>query len=615
MSTANQKPTESVSLNAFKQPKAFYLIFSIELWERFGYYGLQGIMAVYLVKQLGMSEADSITLFSSFSALVYGLVAIGGWLGDKVLGTKRVIMLGAIVLAIGYALVAWSGHDAGIVYMGMAAIAVGNGLFKAFKQPKAFYLIFSIELWERFGYYGLQGIMAVYLVKQLGMSEADSITLFSSFSALVYGLVAIGGWLGDKVLGTKRVIMLGAIVLAIGYALVAWSGHDAGIVYMGMAAIAVGNGLFKANPSSLLSTCYEKNDPRLDGAFTMYYMSVNIGSFFSMIATPWLAAKYGWSVAFALSVVGLLITIVNFAFCQRWVKQYGSKPDFEPINYRNLLLTIIGVVALIAIATWLLHNQEVARMALGVVAFGIVVIFGKEAFAMKGAARRKMIVAFILMLEAIIFFVLYSQMPTSLNFFAIRNVEHSILGLAVEPEQYQALNPFWIIIGSPILAAIYNKMGDTLPMPTKFAIGMVMCSGAFLILPLGAKFASDAGIVSVSWLVASYGLQSIGELMISGLGLAMVAQLVPQRLMGFIMGSWFLTTAGANLIGGYVAGMMAVPDNVTDPLMSLEVYGRVFLQIGVATAVIAVLMLLTAPKLHRMTQDDAADKAAKAAVA
>lgn len=120
------------------------------------------------------------------------------------------------------------------------------------------------------------------------------------------------------------------------------------------------------------------------------------------------------------------------------------------------------------------------------IAIGIVFIFGKEAFTMHGAARRKMIVAFILMLEAIIF-VLYSQMPTSLNFFAIRNVEHSILGIAFELEQYQALNPFWIIIGSPILAAIYNKMGDTLPMPTKFAIGMVLCSGAFLILPLGAK--------------------------------------------------------------------------------------------------------------------------------
>ena len=379
---------------------------------------------------------------------------------------------------------------------------------------------------------------------------------------------------------------------------------------MGLATIAVGNGLFKANPSSLLSTCYEKNDPRLDGAFTMYYMSVNIGSFFSMLATPWLAAKFGWSVAFALSFVGLVITIVNFAFCQRWVKQYGSKPDFAPVHVGKLLATIVGVVVLVAIATWLLHNQGIARMALGVVALGIIVIFAKEAFAMHGAPRRKMIVAFILMLQAIIFFVLYSQMPTSLNFFAIRNVEHSLLGIAFEPEQYQALNPFWIIIGSPILAAIYNKMGDTLPMPMKFAIGMVLCSGAFLVLPLGAKFASDAGIVNVSWLVISYGLQSIGELMISGLGLAMVAQLVPQRLMGFIMGSWFLTTAGANLIGGYVANMMAVPDNVTDPLMSLEVYGRVFLHIGVATGVIAILMLLTAPKLNRMTQDD--DKTAKA---
>ncbi|MGG7447184.1 dipeptide/tripeptide permease DtpA [Kosakonia oryzendophytica] len=486
----------------------------------------------------------------------------------------------------------------------------------AFKQPKAFYLIFSIELWERFGYYGLQGIMAVYLVKQLGMSEADSITLFSSFSALVYGLVAIGGWLGDKVLGTKRVIMLGAIVLAVGYALVAWSGHDAGIVYMGMAAIAVGNGLFKANPSSLLSTCYAKDDPRLDGAFTMYYMSVNVGSFFSMLATPWLAAKFGWSTAFGLSVVGLLITIVNFSFCKRWVKNYGSKPDFEPVRVGYLLATIVGIVVLVAIATWLLHNQGIARMVLGVVALGIITIFAKETFALKGAARRKMIVAFILMLQAIVFFILYSQMPTSLNFFAIRNVEHTLFGIAFEPEQYQALNPFWIIIGSPILAAIYNKMGDTLPMPHKFAIGMVLCSGAFLILPLGAKFASDAGIVSVSWLIASYGLQSIGELMISGLGLAMVAQLVPQRLMGFIMGSWFLTTAGANIIAGYVANQMAIPENVTDPLMSLNIYGSVFLQIGVVTAVIAVLMILTAPKLNRMTQsDDSASKATETATA
>ena len=474
----------------------------------------------------------------------------------------------------------------------------------AFKQPKSFYLIFSIELWERFGYYGLQGIMAVYLVKMLGMTEAQSITLFTSFSALVYGLVAVGGWLGDKVLGTKRVIVLGTLVLALGYALVAWSGHDVEMVYLGMATIAVGNGLFKANPSSLLSTCYEKDDPRLDGAFTMYYMAINIGSFFSMLATPWLAAKFGWSVAFSLSFIGMLLTLVNFMLFRKWVKQYGSKPDFQPLHVGKLLATLVGVVALIVLATWLLHNQGIARLVLAVIAAGIVLIFAKEAYALKGAARRKMIVAFLLMLEAVVFFVLYMQMPTSLNFFAIRNVEHSILGIAFEPEQYQALNPFWIMIFSPILAAIYNKMGDRLPMPHKFALGMLLCSAAFLVLPLGAKFASDAGIVSVNWLIFSYALQCIGELMISGLGLAMVAQLVPQRLMGFIMGSWFLTTAGAAMIAGKVANLMAVPENVTDPLQSLHVYSDVFMQIGMATGVIAILMMLTAPKLNRMTQSD-----------
>ena len=125
---------------------------------------------------------------------------------------------------------------------------------------------------------------------------------------------------------------------------------------MGMATIAVGNGLFKANPSSLLSTCYSKDDPRLDGAFTMYYMSINIGSFFSMLATPWLAAKFGWSVAFALSFVGMLITVVNFLFCRSWVKDYGSKPDFEPVHMGKLLATIVGIVIPAAVAR-LLHNR------------------------------------------------------------------------------------------------------------------------------------------------------------------------------------------------------------------------------------------------------------------
>ena len=164
------------------------------------------------------------------------------------------------------------------------------------------------------------------------------------------------------------------------------------------------------------------------------------------------------------------------------------------------------------------------------------------------------------------------------------------------------------MVASPLLAAVYTKVGDRMPMPHKFAIGMVLCSGAFLVLPWGASLANEHGIVSVNWLVLSYALQSIGELMISGLGLAMVAQLVPQRLMGFIMGAWFLTTAAAAIIAGYVANLTAVPADIDDAHASLAIYSHVFLQIGIATGVIAVLMLVTASKLHRMTLDRETDE-------
>ena len=472
------------------------------------------------------------------------------------------------------------------------------------QQPRPFFMIFFVELWERFGYYGVQGVLAVFFVKQLGFSQEQAFVTFGAFAALVYGLISIGGYVGDHLLGTKRTIVLGALVLAIGYFMTGMSLLKPDLIFIALGTIAVGNGLFKANPSSLLSTCYEKNDPRLDGAFTMYYMSINIGSFFSMLATPWLAARFGWSVAFALSVVGMVITIINFAFCQKWVKQYGSKPDFAPVHMGKLLATIAGVVVLVAIATWLLHNQGIARMVLGVVALGIVVIFAKETIGLKGAARRKMIVAFLLMVEAIVFFVLYSQMPTSLNFFAINNVHHEILGFTINPVSFQALNPFWVVVASPVLAAIYTHLGHKgkdLTMPVKFTLGMFLCALGFLTAAAAGMWFADAqGLTSPWFIVLVYLFQSLGELLISALGLAMVAALVPQHLMGFILGMWFLTQAAAFLLGGYVATFTAVPENITDPLQTLPVYTNVFSKIGLVTLGVTVVMALMVPWLNRM---------------
>ena len=164
------------------------------------------------------------------------------------------------------------------------------------QQPRPFFMIFFVELWERFGYYGVQGILAVFFVKQLGFSQEQAFITFGAFAALVYGLISIGGYVGDHLLGTKRTLVLGAVVLALGYFMTGLSLLKPDLIFIALGTIAVGNGLFKANPASLLSKCYPPKDARLDGAFTLFYMSINIGSLLSLSLAPVIAEKFGYAV-------------------------------------------------------------------------------------------------------------------------------------------------------------------------------------------------------------------------------------------------------------------------------------------------------------------------------
>ncbi len=472
-------------------------------------------------------------------------------------------------------------------------------------QPKQFYLIFSIEFWERFGFYGMQAILTVYFVKILGMPVAKGFLLWGAFVALVYGTIALGGWLGDKIIGTKRAITLGGIVLMIGYALLGLSASahylaESHLIYLAMGFIAIGNGLFKANPSSLLAKLYKDGDPRIDGAFTMYYMAINLGSFLGMLIIPFLAVKYGYGMAFAASSIGLLFTVLNFVSFLYILKKIGSKADLAPFNKLHYLGVVVCTFLLSYLASVLLQHVMYANMMLLVAGIAIISFYIKETFNCHGLERAKMLVALVLFLQGIVFFVLYSQMPTSLTFFAINNVQHNIFGIAIAPEQFQALNPFWIILASPLLAIAYHKLGGRFSMPHKFASGMVLVAMSFLVLKLSASFASAGGIVSANWLVASYGLGSIGELFISGLGLAMITQLVPKRMTGFGMGMWYLSTAVASVIAGWVATFTAAPKGITDPQQTLMIYADVFANIGYVTTGIAVITLFFAPKLTRI---------------
>ncbi len=473
-------------------------------------------------------------------------------------------------------------------------------------RKKAFNMLFFLEFWERFGYYGLQAVLAAFFVRQLGMEDADSFVVFGAFSAMTYGYVSIGGYIGDKVLGTQRTITLGALVLLIGYSMMALAGSDRDMVFLALGAIACGNGIFKANPSSLLSKLYEDAKEDLDSAFTMYYMSINIGSFLSMILVPIVGAQYGLELGFMICAMGLILAVGSFVSFRHLVRGIDSPAGLEPLSGKKLLVTVAGVIAATLISAWLLNHLTIAHwlmFGIGVLVYGV---FFKMILQSSGQVRRQMIAAIILIAEAIAFFTLYNQMPTSLNFFAIKNVEHSILGMEIPDAQvFQTLNPFWIMLASPVLAYIYSHFGSQgkdLSMPAKFALGMFLTSCSFLLLGCCGAFADEHGIVSAWWLVGSYFLGAIGELLISGLGLSMISKLVPQKLVGFLMGAWFLTTAISAIIGGWVAALTSAPKDVMDPAMTLDIYTTVFNEIGMVSLGVTVLMALLVPLVNRLIE-------------
>lgn len=473
----------------------------------------------------------------------------------------------------------------------------------ALKQPKPFYLVFFIELWERFGYYGMQALIVLYFVKELNYSDSEADHLFAAFAALIYLLPSLGGYIGDRFLGTKNTMIFGTLILIMGYTWLAVAGnHD---IYLPLGIIAVGVGLFKANPASLLSKIYEGDATKLDGGFTLYYMAINIGSFFSMALTPIFAGIWGWHVAFGICAIGLCLAMLTYFFMRGLVKPFGSKPDFQKVTLKTFSMVLSMTIALVALSAWLLKHYTFSSWLILFGGLVILCIFLAEIKKSPANEKRSLILCLILIIQAIIFFVLYLQMPTSLNLFALRNVEHHLWGIPIEPASYQVFNSAWIMLLSPVLALIYNQMAAKnrdLSIPMKFAVGTFSTGFSFIILSAGIHWFSHNGLISGGWIVLFYFFQGAGELLVSALGLAMVSRFVPQRLMGFTMGSWFLCTSIAGIISGYVASLAAVPKEINDPILSMPIYYSLFIKIGIITITISLLMAVFVPALKRLSR-------------
>ncbi|WP_111745987.1 peptide MFS transporter [Salinisphaera orenii] len=476
------------------------------------------------------------------------------------------------------------------------------------QKSKAFAALFLIEMWERFGYYGMGALMVLFMTTQRDFSDKRAVLIWGAFVAMIYAMPTIGGYIGDKYLGARRTMTFGAIVLMGGYLLLAIPSKETFFISMGV--IAIGNGLFKVNPNNLLSRLYEDDTAKLDSAFTAYYMSINIGSMISIFITPIVAHFYSWHLAFGISALGLALGLINYAFMRKHLQPYGSAPDFEKLNYKRLFNVIAGTCVMAYLLSLIIQHQIIAESIMTM--FGLVAL-GVFAFLMfKFPEERNHLAAcLVLITVVIVFFVYYQQMTTSLTLFAKQNVAHQLLGVHILPAQFQDMNPIWIVILSPLVAWFYNRMGNRkgdFNIATKYAFGLFLSSAAFFVFAVSGLTAVN-GTVSAWWMVAGYGLQSFAELIISGLGLAMIARLVPKRLRGFMMGAYFLGTAVAQYIGGAIAGIASVPEGVTDPVKSLPLYTELFMKLGIAALIAAVILSCLVPWLKRLIDEAPAEPA------
>lgn len=493
------------------------------------------------------------------------------------------------------------------------------------KHPRGLYILFATEMWERFSFYGMKALLIFYLTKYHLFIDAAGNLLVGSYAALGYAMPVLGGYLADKYLGFRKAVTFGAILLVIGHLGMAFEGNAATningtvqrdetalqVFYFSLSLIVMGVGFLKANISSIVGELYEKHDARKDSAFTIFYMGINLGSFLASIICVWLGETYGWSYGFGAAGVGMLLGLVVFIGGKKYLMGKGEPPNPEllrkpvwGIASREIFIYTASVLGTLVV--WQMiqrHSLVEALLLIAGIASLIYIVW--YAIKLDAIARDRLIALTILIISSVIFWSLFEQAYTSLNLFADRVVDRNVFGIELKAGQVLSLNSLFIIGFAPLFAWMWIKLTRYNLNPTaavKFSFALILAGLGFGALVLGDQFA-DGGKVALGWLVITYLLHTFGELCLSPVGLSSVTKLSPAKIVGFMMGVWFLATAGSEYISALLANLASIDhsgEKGADLIKAKKSYNYLF-TIMFYTGVAAGLALLAlSPKIKKM---------------
>lgn len=489
-----------------------------------------------------------------------------------------------------------------------------------FGHPGGLSTLFFTEMWERFSYYGMRAILLLYMTKSfaeggLGFDEKYAGIIYATYVSSVWYLPLLGGWLADKIFGARRAVLLGGIIIASGHFSMAINSNLT--FFGGLILIACGTGLLKPNISAMVGQLYSDEDKRRDAGFSIFYMGINLGAFLAPIVVGFLAQgtwfrnfissmgfdpNSAWHWGFGAAGVGMTLGVVQYLLGGKKLAHIGGKPEKAAagtvgetesrLDVLTLALAVVGGVAGAGLGMYFGEAGILSALFPCVVGFFAGYLIGTTRL-LNGEEFKRVIAIFILFVFSILFWMTYEQAGSSLTLFADRLTNTTILGWAYPSSWFQSVPAIFVIILAPVLGAIWQTLGNRQPSsPGKFTIGLFFAGIAFVVIAFASTL-TGGGRVSPMWLVIVYFLQTIGELCLSPVGLSTVTKLSPARMVGLMLGVWFLSIS----IGSYIAGLAARLFEGNDPAVLTRAFGA----FAGVTLLGAIILAVLTPFIKKLT--------------
>ncbi|MCL6570768.1 MAG: peptide MFS transporter [Bacillus sp. (in: Bacteria)] len=472
-----------------------------------------------------------------------------------------------------------------------------------FGHPKGLFTLFTTEFWERFSYYGMKAILVYYMYYEvskggLGLDESLALSIVSIYGSLVYMSGVIGGWLADRILGTAKAVFYGGILIMFGHIVLAIPGSTT-MFFISMILIVLGTGLLKPNVSTIVGEIYSESDIRRDSGFTIFYMGINLGAFLAPLIVGTVGMNYNFHLGFGIAAVGMFLGLILFVLTKKKNLGLAGTTISNPLSpkEKKKTFTFIGLGVVI------IAGLSAILIPMGLLTFGsfinIVTVLGilipTTYFVVMyrspktTAVERSRVIAYIpLFIAAVMFWSIQEQGSTILASYADKRTQLDFAGIHISPAWFQSLNPLFIITLAPVFAWMWVKLGKRQPtIPQKFSFALMFAGLSFLVILLPVYFGGTGSLVNPLWLVLSYFIVVLGELLLSPVGLSATTKLAPAAFSAQTMSLWFLASAAAQALNAQIVKFYS-------PATEMIYFGV----IGGASIALGILLFLLAPKIQ-----------------